>query len=168
VAAPFIPWHIGVTEVPPEYREHRYLTREADATYLTPEYQLQEATQYAFREFERVLYFACYGDENRFFPEVMETYTAFENEAMDEQQGLERTARILLEQDEKELARDVLTRYSVGKAQRALKIGNALASSLEERTKLLIGIPKPPADAELQELSYNMIRCGTRPGEPPL
>lgn len=36
VAAPFIPWHIGVTEVPPEYREHRYLTREADATYLTP------------------------------------------------------------------------------------------------------------------------------------
>lgn len=87
---------------------------------------------------------------------------------MEEQHDLERTARILLEQDEAELARDVLTRYSADKAQRALNIGNALASSLEARTKLLIGIPKPDADAKLQALSYNMIRCGTHPGEPPL
>lgn len=168
VAAPFIPWHVGVTEVPPEFREHRYLSRDADATYVTPEYALQEATQYAFRLFERVFYIACHGEEDPYYPEVRETYEAFENQAMAEQDGLERAARILLKQDEQQLAREILTRYSTSKAEHALKIGNALADSLVERVKLLKGIPKPQDDAEIQKLSYNMIRCGTHPGEPPL
>lgn len=168
VGAPFIPWRIGVTEVPPQFRKHRYLSRESDATYVTSEYARQEATQYAFRLFERVLYFACHGSKDPFYSEVLTTYEAFENQAMQEQDGLERSARILLEEGEQKLARKMLTRYATDKAERALTIGNALARSLQVRTKLLYGIPAPPENAEIQKLKYNMIRCGKHPGEPPL
>ena len=43
VAAPFVPWYVGVDEIPPEFREHRYLRHGSASTYVTPDYGLQEA-----------------------------------------------------------------------------------------------------------------------------
>lgn len=36
VTAPFIPWRMGIEEVPPE---HRYLTKDSPSTFLDPDYQ---------------------------------------------------------------------------------------------------------------------------------
>ena len=33
VTAPFIPWHMGAQQAPPEYRQHRYLTKGAASTF---------------------------------------------------------------------------------------------------------------------------------------
>lgn len=168
VVAPFIPWRVGVTEVPVEFRQHRYLTRASDDTYTTPEFQLQEATPYAFRLFKRTLYYACQGDENPHYDEVIGAFRAFEDDAIDEQEDVERIARVLYDQGEEALARTHLTRYSLAKARQAMAMGNALVDSLEMRTKLHTGIPQPDDDADLQREEYNMIRCGEHPGEPPL
>jgi hypothetical protein len=38
VAAPFIPWWLGVESIPPEFGIHRYLTKDAASTFLNPDY----------------------------------------------------------------------------------------------------------------------------------
>ena len=168
VAAPFIPWYIGVTEVPPEFREHRYLRREAASTYLTPDYALQEATRFAFREWERVLYLACTGEDDQMYPEVVGVLEAFEQESLSDQPWLEAAAQSLIDAGNAEAANNVLTFYSSSRAQDAMNLGTTLAGALEARIKLRSGIPKPPDTTPIQLLDYNMIRCGEHPGEPPL
>ena len=46
--APFIPYHLGVTEVPPEYQRHRYLTEGEASRFIDPEWQGVESTRYVF------------------------------------------------------------------------------------------------------------------------
>ncbi|GAB3799404.1 hypothetical protein [Virgibacillus kimchii] len=43
--------------VPPEFVQHRYLTKYSASEPLSPYYAMQEATRYATREFKRLLYF---------------------------------------------------------------------------------------------------------------
>ena len=81
---------------------------------------------------------------------------------------LEAAAQPLVDSGETEDAREVLTFYLVARAEDALELGEALVESLEARTKLLRGIAEPAEDAEMQALDYNMIRCGSHAGEPPL
>ena len=37
ITAPFVPWRIGVTSVPPEFRKHRYRTKGSATTFVTAE-----------------------------------------------------------------------------------------------------------------------------------
>ena len=163
VTAPFLPWRIGVTEVPPEFRWHRYMTKDADAAFITPEYALQEATEYAYRLYKRVLYFTCSHPDD-FYDEVIGALTAFENEMIADQAWVERSAESLFAQDQAAMARELITHYSNAQAMRALEIGRALAASLEQRTKLHYGIPEPEG-GEMMKLEYDMIRCGPTPDE---
>src|SRR5699024_7610615 len=56
---PYIPIAIGTEELPVEYSQHRYLTADASAEYLAPEFMEQEATEYATQTFKRLMYGTC-------------------------------------------------------------------------------------------------------------
>ncbi len=142
VTAPFIPYWIGTQEVPPEYGKHRYLTKDAARTFLAPDYQAQEGTEFAGRLFKRLMYHTCERPE-RFLPEVVEALEAFEARQLAEAPRLEAKALALMDAGQGDLARDVLSRYSVTQSMAALRLGRALLSSIEARTKVLYGIREP-------------------------
>jgi len=157
VTAPFIPWRIGVTSVPPEYGKHRYLTKGEATRFVTEDWQVREGTLFAGRLFKRLMYFACETPQ-KFLPEVTEALTAFEDGMIAEQQDLERTATLLYDAGEPGLAADILTRYAHGRAGEALDIGEALLASIETRTRLLYGLREPQGD-ETSRLDYQMVTC---------
>lgn len=157
VTAPFVPWRIGVTSVPAEYGKHRYLTKGEATRYLTRDWQIREATQFAGRLFKRLMYFTC-DRPAKFLPEVTEALTAFENRMIAEQTGLEETAVALYGAGKPSLARQVLTRYSDARAAEALELGGALLASIEARTRAIFGLREPESD-EMSELDYQMVSC---------
>jgi hypothetical protein len=77
---------------------------------------------------------------DKFLPEVTEVLEAFENKLIEQQPMVEKTARLLYEAGETELARNFLTYFSQTEAMNALRLAETLAGSLEARTKLLFGI----------------------------
>jgi dipeptidase len=84
-------------------------------------------------------------DEHRevFLPEVKAALAAFESRQIAAQPGLERTARILLDAREPALARRYLTDQANTAAVDALHLIEALAESVEVRTRFLYGIRMP-------------------------
>ena len=149
VSAPFIPYRLGVQKVPPEYQRHRYLTSNEAAAFQDPDQRGIESTRYAFRVFKR-LYYLVAEHEARFLPEVTEALEALEDELLDDHPAVIETARILFDAGEPGLARKYLTRYSWTESIRALEIGEALAASLEIRTKLLHGIRERQDERDLE------------------
>jgi len=146
ITAAFIPWRIGVESVPPEYRRHRYLTAgEAERSNIEQVQQGLESTRYVNRAVKRLLYLV---DERRdaFLPEVTAALTAFESRQLEAQPGVERTAEILLKASEGALARRYLTEQANAAAGDGLRLIEALAASIEARTKVLYGI-RTPEDA---------------------
>ena len=142
VTSPFVPYRVGVQEVPPEYRQHRYLTKGAATHFLHPDFQSQEGTRFAGRLFKRLLYHTC-AHPKKFLPEVTEALQAFERRAEAEQPTVEQTTRVLRRGGRADLARRYLTDYSRRKAAQALELGTALVNSIEARTRLLFGIRRP-------------------------
>jgi dipeptidase len=143
ITAAFVPWRLGVELVPPEYRRHRYLTfGEADRQNIDPVQQGLESTRYADRAVKRLLYLV---DEHRdvFLPEVSAALRAFDSREIAAQPGIERTAKILLDAHEEALARRYLTEQSHTAAAEGLHLIEALADSIEARTKVLYGIRAP-------------------------
>jgi hypothetical protein len=148
VAAPFIPYRLGVREIPPEYMRHRYLTGGEAARFQDPAHRGLESTRYAFRVFKR-LYYLVTEHPDRFLPEVteaLEALEALEERLIREQDEVEAIARVLYEAGEPDLARRHLTRYSWTESLRALQIGDALSGSIETRTRLLFGGIRLPDD----------------------
>ncbi len=148
VTAPFMPFWLGVMDVPPEYKKHRYLTAGESGKFLPPPPDFTnhsivsheiEATRSAFRSFKRLFYLTMQHHE-KFLPEVLEILEAFESKLIAHQADVEKTANTLYEADEAELARQYLTYYSNTEAMNALWLAETLADSLEMRTKLLFGI----------------------------
>jgi dipeptidase len=157
VTAPFIPWRIGVTDVPPEFRKHRYLTKGSASTFVTEEASLQEATQFAGRLYKRLMYYTC-NKPDKFLPEVNEALTAFENGMLEETDAVEQTALTLFDNGQPKLARQYLTDYSHTQASDALALGENLVDSIEARTKLLYDVPVVEGES-MGELDYTMVTC---------
>jgi dipeptidase len=157
VTTPFIPWRIGVTSVPPEFRKHRYLTKGSASTFVTKDASLQEATQFAGRLYKRLMYYTC-NKPATFLPEVQEALTAFENGMLADTATVEQTAMTLYDNNQADLARDYLTRYSHTQAAQALDLGEALVGSIEARTKLLYDIPVVEGEP-MGKLDYEMVTC---------
>ncbi len=145
VTAPFIPWYIGVTEVPPEFRVHRYLYRDAASEFLSADYQLQEATSFAFQTFSRLMYYAC-SDPVRFLPEVTEALVGFERGLIHDQASVEAIAARLLDAGDAELASEYLTYYSNTEARNGLRMGEGLVTGLDARIQAFYDIPQPVGD----------------------
>lgn len=140
----FLPFYLGISNVPIQYGEHRYLTRgESERASLPRERQGQETTEYAYRTFDRVYMLA---DEHyeKFCPEVMETFNAVEQKLLEEQETIEQTALILLKAGRKDLAEKYLTDYTSTTALEGLKIADAIARALLARTEALFGIHDLP------------------------
>ena len=142
VAAPFVPYRIGVQDVPPEFKRHRYLTAGEDSRHIREGDMGLESTRYAFRACKRLFYLAK-SHEAKFLPEVMEALTAFESGLIAQQETVEGIALALFQAGEPELARAALTYYSRTEALNGLRLVEALAESLEARTKVLFGIQSP-------------------------
>lgn len=140
VTAAFVPWRIGVEAVPPEYQRHRYLTAgEAERQLRKTDDQGIESTRYVNRAVKRLLYLV---DEHReqFLPEVNAALTAFDRRQVAAQAGIERTAQILFDAREDALARRYLTEQAGMAAEEGLRLIEALAASIEARTRIIHGI----------------------------
>jgi dipeptidase len=142
VTAPFIPYWIGVRKIAPQFGKHRYLTKGEARRFLDSDWQIQEATEFAGRTFKRLLYYTCDHPE-KFLPEVTEALTAFENRLMSERDTVVKTANVLFDAGQDDLARDFLTRYSWESGREGLRLGNALLASVEARTRELYGLRTP-------------------------
>jgi hypothetical protein len=147
VTAPFIPWWIGVETVPPEYGQHRYLTEGAGSTFINPEFQLPEATEFAGRLFKRLMYYTC-AFPTEYLERVQSTLTSFEGGMLEQQARIERIAALAYEEDPA-LGRELLTLYSHARAAEALELGRGLVGGIEAEVKARRGIPAPPAGADI-------------------
>jgi len=157
VTTPFVPYRIGVQRIPPEFGKHRYLTKGEATRFVTKDWQIQEATEFAGRTFKRLMYFTC-DHPDKFLPEVTEAITAFENRLIEDQELVEETSDALFDSGQERLALKYLTERSVDAASSALELGNALLGSIEARSRVLYGLRAPDTD-EMSRLEGGMVRC---------
>ena len=156
VTAPFIPYRVSVQKIAPQFGKHRYLTKGEARKFLNEDWQIQEATEFAGRTFKRLLYYTCDHPE-KFYAEVNEALTAFENRLISEQEALVEIANTLFDEGKDDLAREYLTDYSWRTGQDALQLGNALLGSIEARTREIYGW-RQPKGAEVSGFSAR-INC---------
>ncbi|OAA71684.1 dipeptidase domain containing protein [Akanthomyces lecanii RCEF 1005] len=149
VAAPFIPWWLGVDSIPPEYSEHRYLTTGASSSFLHPDFQLQEASGFAGRMFKRVLYYMCSAPDT-FLQLVTEMLTAFEAQSMQDVSWVEKAARALLDGGDGPAATRLLTHYAHTRADKAMQLGRTMTDALDGWVKLSGGW-KGPTGSEIND-----------------
>lgn len=150
IAAPFIPWWLGVQSVPSEFGPHRYLTKGASSSFLHPDYVMQEASLFAGRVFKRVLYYMC-ALPHLLHPIVNELLISFELESFDHAGWVEHSAAALLERgaDEgRELVRNLLTHYSHSRAGKAVELGKLVGDALDAYVKIT-GRWKHPTGTEI-------------------
>jgi dipeptidase len=164
VTSPFIPYRIGVQRIAPQFGKHRYLTKGEASAFLTRDWQVQEATEFAGRLFKRLMYYTC-DRPQRFLPEVKEALTAFENRLIAEQDAVAATSEALFAAGKRELALEFLTDHSERAGQDALELGHALLGSIEARTELLYGLRRPEGEA-MSGMDTPVVSCGEAEGAP--
>jgi len=128
-----------------------------DAGFITEDWQIQEATEFAGRTFKRLMYFTC-DHPGKFLPEVNEALVAFEDGLIREQATVVETAETLFDAGKDDLALRYLTDYSAARGESALRLGNALLGSIEARTRLIYGYREPTGDV-VSRLSYDRVDC---------
>jgi dipeptidase len=142
ITTPFEPYWIGTQQVLPEYGKHRYLSSGEAERLVTRDFQIQEASDFAYVTFKRLMYYTC-DKPDKFLPEVTEALVAFENQSIAGTAVIEARARKLYAAHEPEMAREVLTEYSSERAKDGLGLGKALLASIETRHQLLFGFRAP-------------------------
>ena len=157
VTTPFVPYRIGVQHILPEFGKHRYLTKGEATRFVTKDWQIQEATEFAERTFKRLMYFTC-DHPDKFLFEVTEAITAFEDRLIEDQELVEKTSDALFDSGQEQLALKYLTEHSSNAARSALKLGKALLGSIEARTEVLYGFRTPETD-DMSLLDYDMVGC---------
>lgn len=148
VAAPFVPVFMGVSEIPPEFQMHRYLTvgeaeRFIDYRHLDDMLSLVpqdiEATRSASYVFKRLLNLVLRHHEV-FLPEVTALWKACERELLKTSIDVSKAARILLDAGEPALAARYLTYFTNTELVKALDSAQELAAALDIRSRALYGI----------------------------
>jgi dipeptidase len=142
ITTPFVPYWIGVDKVLSEYGKHRYLSHGAAESFVTKDFQIQEASDFAYITFKRLMYYTC-DKPDKFLPEVSEALIAFENQSIVQTKAIESTAAKLYNVGEEQMGSSVLNRYSSQRAADALGLGKALLGSIEARHRLLYGYREP-------------------------
>jgi dipeptidase len=142
ITTPFVPYWIGVEGVRPEFGKHRYLSHKESERFLYRDFEIQEASRFAYVTFKRLMYYTC-DKPSKFLPEVTEALQAFENQSISQTASVEAKAAKLFSIGEAEMARDTLTNYSSQRAMDALDLGDALLGSIEARHRLLYGYRAP-------------------------
>lgn len=157
VTAPFVPYRVGVREIAPQFGKHRYLTKGEASAFVTLDWQIQEATEFAGQTFKRLMYYTC-DRPAVFLPEVNAALTAFENRLIARQEVLEATAETLFRAGKRELALEHITEHSREAGTAALALGRALLGSIEARTELLYGLRRPVGDT-MSAMGQETVSC---------
>lgn len=170
VTTPFVPIPIAAEEVPPEFRQHRYMTSNAAAGFLDQNWQHQEATRYATREFKRLLYFTAEHPE-AFYTDVVGAIEAFEQEMIAERETIEQKAQAHFEACNVRAARNLVTGNVEQRLLDSLQLGMDLTERVETETRTQFGIrgpagrdepgeTAPPASQEMADDALNdMVNC---------
>ncbi|TLD17975.1 uncharacterized protein PgNI_02577 [Pyricularia grisea] len=168
VAAPFVPWWLGVNNIPPEFAEHRYLTTGASSSFLNPDFELQEASEFAGRIFKRVMYYMCSAPET-FHPVVTSMLTGFENQSRSDIDWVQKSAELLIKSGDRKTATQLLTYYSHSRAAKALELGKSMTAALDGYIKLT-GQWKNPVGSEINDAGEGAetVNClvGYAPDQP--
>ncbi|PSL01655.1 peptidase C69-like protein [Haloactinopolyspora alba] len=142
VTTPYVPVYLGADDVPPEFKQHRYLTSDTASTHLAADYAPQEATRYATRTFKRLMYHTCENPET-FLRPVTAEIESFERTLLREQRRIRGRAHGLLRSGQAERAEQMLTRYVQDRLLDSLDLGEDLTEAVEERTREQFGIRMP-------------------------
>lgn len=151
IAAPFVPVFMGVSGLPEEFAQHRYLTvdearrfsddrhrgDDPDSTSQVP--QGIESTRSATASFKRLMYLVLQHHET-YLPEVTQVWEATERRLIEVHDRAIRTAGVLLEAEEAELACSYLSDITGAELTRALDLADTMAAGLEARTRAVDGI----------------------------
>jgi hypothetical protein len=166
LAAPFNPWWLGVQEVPLEYAQHRYLTKDAASHFLNPDYQIQEASDFAGRRFKQLLYYMCEAPDH-YLPIVTEFLEGFEATSFADLAWVEGAARTLIAADRRGQAQELLTWYATSRAEDALQLGATLVDALGAYTELVPGVRRPETD-QINDPGGETVNClvGADPDQP--
>ncbi|PAU76948.1 peptidase U34 [Halomonas salipaludis] len=152
ITTPFVGIPIGAEEVPPEFKQHRYMTKNADSHFLDPDYGPLEATRYATRTFKRLLYHTCEHPEDFLHP-VTGEIERFERQLIDDRAGAETQALELFESGDEAAAREYLTARTEEQLLAALALGEDLVRDVEQRTRDTYGIRMPEGESVEGETS---------------
>ncbi len=93
---------------------------------------------------------------------------AFEARLLEEQDEVEEIALTLLDAGKPDLGKEALTLYSNTVAMDGLRLGEALLSGIEARTKVLYGIREPKGE-HINDQGGETVNClvGQDPDKPP-
>ncbi|RKR03462.1 peptidase C69-like protein [Kushneria sinocarnis] len=166
VAAPYVPWWLGVQQVPLSFAQHRYLTRGAGSHFLNPDYALQEASDFAGRRFKQVMYYMC-EKPDIYRPMVQDMLRGFEQQSFNDIGWVEDSARTLIKQGKRDRAESLLTFYSTTRANDAMQLGRTLVDGLAAHTRLVSGERRPSGD-QINDQGGETVNCltGADPDQP--
>lgn len=149
IAAPFTPFFLGVSDIPIEFVQHRYLTTGEAAVFIDPDPsegepkslvgQRTEATRSAVFVYKRLLYLLAEHHET-FLSEVTPVWEALERELATEVAEVVETAALLIDGGRADLAQKYMSRYCTDVAVRGLDLGEAMVNSIEARSRALFGL----------------------------
>jgi dipeptidase len=142
VTTPYVPIHLGVQDVPPEFKQHRYMTSQSDDSFLASDYAALEATRYATYTFKRLMYYTCDKPET-FLKPVTAEIEAFEQKLLDEQPRLERKALQRYKRGDDVAARGLLTDNAERRLLDKLTLGEDLVRVVEKKTRRRFGVRMP-------------------------
>ncbi len=142
VSTPMVPVFVGAGDVPPEYKQHRYMTKHADATFLDLGFAPLEATRSAYRTYRRLLYHTCTHPEELLAPVTAEL-EAFESAVLGELEAVREEARQRLQAGDADGARRHLTEHTSQWLLSGLELGAALVDAVETEVRDRFGIPMP-------------------------
>ncbi|MGG7463898.1 C69 family dipeptidase [Plantibacter sp. YIM 135347] len=145
VTAPYIPVMIGTEDVPVQYAQHRYLTAGASASYLSPEFAEQEATEYATQTFKRLMYATC-ARPDAYLGEVTRAFEGMEVDSIAEHDRVIERATKAYASGDATGAEQALTALTHERALDGLALGGYLLDDILERSTKDGGIHLPDVD----------------------
>src|SRR5690625_2157343 len=152
--------------VPPEFVQHRYLTKYSASEPLSPDYAMQEATRYATREFKRLLYFTC-EHPVLFLNRLTGSMEKLEMKMLNERKALEEKYLSLLESQGADAAQKMISENVEKWLFKSLHLGKELTHKIETITRKRFGIRMPKGTEDNGETtppwSQSMVK---KPDEP--
>ena len=142
VAAPLVPVFMGMTSVPPEYGMHRYLTEGESARFqdlrkavarpdaISPVPQGIDITRSAVQIFKQLMH-AVFQDAETLLPLISAQWRSFEKSLADDLPHVLRSAKILIEAGEPDLASRLLTDFSTTRLLTSLSAAEPMLRALE-------------------------------------
>ena len=142
ITTPYVPIPIAAEEVPPEFRQHRYMTKRSATNFLDQGWEFQEATRYATREFKRLLYIT--GERpGKYLPEVVGPIESFEQELLAERDMIEQAAQEKFEAGNDQAASNLITDNVGQRLLDSLQLNMNLTAEVEAEIRERFGFREP-------------------------